>query len=264
VAEVIAASDLDTGSIRAAAVTLHVDDVHVTYHAFEDRRPEIKEYIANGFRRPVAREIKAVRGVSLTLQEGEALGIIGPNGSGKSTLMQAMAGLLPPNAGEVYARSQPTLLGVGAALQPNVSGRRNILLGCLALGMTQDEVEAKMDDIIQFAGLEEFIDLPLKAYSSGMRARLHFSVATSVEPEILLIDEALSVGDEAFKGRSEERINELREKAGTVVLVSHQLGSIKETCDRAVLFEKGRITYEGEPDDVIGEYREHVKKSRSG
>lgn len=263
-AEIIPPSDMDTGSIRPSSVTLHVKDVHVTYHAFEDRRPEIKEYVANGFRRPVAREINAVRGVTITLKKGEALGIIGPNGSGKSTLMQAMAGLLPPNEGEVYARSQPTLLGVGAALQPNVSGRRNILLGCLALGMSREAVEEKIPEVTRFAGLEDYIDLPLKAYSSGMRARLHFSIATAVEPEILLIDEALTVGDELFKERSEQRINELQEKAGTVVLVSHQLNSIKETCDRAILFEDGQVTYEGEPEAVIEEYKDHVKKRREG
>ncbi len=241
-------------------ITLLVDDVHVTYHAFEDRRPRISEFISKGFRRPAAREIHAVRGISLTLTEGEALGIIGRNGSGKSTLMKAMAGLLPVDSGAVYARSQPSLLGVGAALQQNVSGRRNILLGCLAMGMPREEVEEKVDEIVEFAGLEDFIDLPLKAYSSGMRARLHFSISTAVQPEILLIDEALSTGDEVFKERSEQRIKELRAGAGTVCLVTHTLSSIEATCDRAVFIEQGEILEEGDPDRVIEQYREFVKK----
>jgi teichoic acid transport system ATP-binding protein len=240
-------------------VTLLLDDVHVKYHAFEDRRPQLREYVANGFRRPVAREIHAVKGLSLTTRQGEAIGIIGRNGSGKTSLLKTMAGLLPPTSGEVYASSQPTLLGVGAALQKKVSGRRNIWLGCLALGMSSDDIAERIDDIVTFAGLEDFIDLPLRAYSSGMRARLHFAIATSVEPEILLIDEALSVGDEAFKKKSEERIRELREKAGTVCLVSHQLKSISETCDRAILMDHGEFLHEGPPDDVIQAYRDLVE-----
>lgn len=235
--------------------TIEVRDVYVTYHVYEDRRPPLREIVANGFKRPGSRAIHAVRGVSLTAYEGEAVGLIGSNGAGKSTLLQAMAGLLPTTRGEVYARSQPALLGVGAALQFGVSGRRNIELGCLAMGLTGKQVQGRMDEIVSFAGLEEFIDLPLRTYSSGMRARLLFSIATSVQPDLLFIDEALSVGDVVFKRRTQQRIRELRERAGTVFLVSHSLGSILRTCTRVIWLSKGRIMEDGAPRPVIRAYK---------
>jgi teichoic acid transport system ATP-binding protein len=240
----------------APAPTIVLDDVHVTYHVYEDRRPQLKDLVANGFKRPASRSIHAVRGVSFTAYEGEAIGVIGGNGAGKSTLFRAMAGLLPPTAGSVYARSQPSLLGVGAALQPQVSGRRNIQLGCLALGLSMDEIKERTGEIISFAGLEEFIDLPLRTYSSGMKARLHFAIATSVEPELLLIDEALSVGDAEFKHRSKQRIKELRAKAGSVFLVSHSLQSITSTCSRAIWMERGKVVADDDAETVVEAYRE--------
>jgi teichoic acid transport system ATP-binding protein len=237
-----------------------VDDVHVTYRVYEDRRPRMSEIIANGLKRPAYREIKAVRGVSLVARQGEAIGLIGRNGSGKSTLLQAVAGLLPATQGGVYARSQPSLLGVSAALQPNVSGRRNIVLGGLALGMTRDEVETVMGDVVKFTGLKDFIDLPIRTYSSGMRARLHFAIATMVEPEILLIDEALSVGDQQFRKRSQKRIEKLRARAGTIFLVSHSLSSVKDMCNRCLWLDQGRLLADGEPDDVIAAYQQAMDK----
>jgi teichoic acid transport system ATP-binding protein len=243
-------------STGTADATLHLEDVHVTYRVYEDRRPALKDLARNGFKRPASRAIYAVRGVTFTARQGEAIGVIGGNGAGKSTLFRTMAGLLPPSQGAVYATSQPSLLGVGAALQPAVSGRRNIELGGLALGLTNDEIQAQMDDIIEFAGLREFIDLPLRTYSSGMKARLHFAIATAVEPEILLIDEALSVGDAEFKRRSKRRIEDLRERAGTVFLVSHSMRSIVNTCDRALWLEKGRVVADGPAQDVVDAYSE--------
>jgi teichoic acid transport system ATP-binding protein len=241
--------------------TVLVRGLHVDYRVYEDRRPRVREVLTNGFKRPSFREIHAVRGVDLVAQQGEAIGIVGHNGSGKSTLLQAIAGLLPPTRGEVYARSQPSLLGVSAALRPGVSGRRNIILGGLALGIPREEVEARLPEIVEFTGLEEFIDLPIRTYSSGMRARLHFAIATSVEPEILLIDEALSVGDEDFKKRSQKRIEELREKAGSVFLVSHSLSTIRETTTRCLWLHKGQLRLDGEPDEVVKRYRKHMKAS---
>ena len=244
--------------------TIRLDDVYVTYREYEDRRPGLRELASNGFKRPAFREIKAVRGVSFTAHEGEAIGVIGGNGAGKSTLFRAMAGLLPPTSGAVYARSQPSLLGVGAALQSGVSGRRNVQLGGLALGLSQAEVEERMDEIIRFAGLEEFIDLPLRTYSSGMKARLHFAIATSVEPELLLIDEALSVGDAVFKKRSKARIQELRKKAGTVFLVSHSLGSIRSNCSRVLWLDKGRLVQDGPTDEVLQAYEQRFDDPEGG
>jgi teichoic acid transport system ATP-binding protein len=239
-----------------ARPTLVLDDVHVTYRVFEDRRPAIIDIVTNGFRRPASRTIPAVRGVSLTAYEGEAIGVIGGNGAGKSTLFRAMAGLIPPTAGTVYARSQPALLGVGAALQPAASGRRNIELGGLALGLSHGEVAEKMEGIIAFTGLRDHIDLPIRTYSTGMRARLHFAIATSIDPELLLIDEALSVGDATFKRRSRQRIEQMRENAGTVFVVSHSLRSIARLCTRALWIEEGRVVRDGPADEVLDAYRE--------
>jgi teichoic acid transport system ATP-binding protein len=239
----------------APRATLLVDNVHVTYRVFEERRPKLKDLATNKFRRAGYREIYAVRGVSFAAHEGEVIGVIGGNGAGKSTLFRAIAGLIPPTEGTVYARGQPSLLGVGAALQPSVSGRRNIELGVLALGLSRRELQTKMDDIIAFAGLQDHIDLPLRTYSTGMRARLHFAIATSIEPELLLIDEALSVGDAVFKRRSRKRIEEMRENAGTVMIVSHSLNSIERMCNRVIWFEQGEVVQDGPTEAVLEAYR---------
>ncbi|MFA9446053.1 ABC transporter ATP-binding protein [Egicoccus sp. AB-alg6-2] len=241
-------------------VNVWLDDVHVTYRIYEDRALRLQD-LARGKKRQY-REIKAVRGVDLVARRGETIGIVGRNGSGKSTLLQALSGLLPVDAGEVYARSQPTLLGVGTALQPNLSGRRNVELGCLALGMKGKEVDEALPRVLEFAGVEEFGDLPLRAYSSGMRARLLFSIATTVIPDILVIDEALAVGDEEFRDKSRARINELRENAGTVFLVSHALDTILDTCTRVLWLHDGQLRADGDPQEVIDEYRSDVADRR--
>jgi teichoic acid transport system ATP-binding protein len=260
VADLATATELRPGHDVERRATVVAHDVHVTYRVYEDRRPRMREILASGLRRPSYREIKAVRGVTLTAREGEAIGLIGRNGSGKSSLLQALAGLLPVTGGAVFARSQPSLLGVSAALQPNVSGRRNIVLGGLALGMSRDEVETVLDDTIAFTGLAEFIDLPIRTYSSGMRARLHFAIATMVQPEILLIDEALSVGDQIFRKRSQKRIERLRASAGTVFLVSHSLSTVADMCNRCLWLDGGRLLADGEPDEVIAQYQEAMDK----
>jgi len=232
-----------------------VQDAHVTYQVYEDRRAGLRHFVAEGFKPRLQREIHAVRGISFTAHAGEAVGVIGPNGSGKSTLLRALAGLLPVTSGAVYARSQPALLGVGAALKPALSGRRNIIIGGLALGVPRQEIARRFDEIVEFSGLQDSIDLPMRTYSSGMRARLHFAIATSVTPEILLIDEALAVGDQEFKERSLERIRELQAQAGTVFLVSHGLGEIARTCSRVLLLQHGRLVEDGPPREVIQAYK---------
>jgi teichoic acid transport system ATP-binding protein len=241
-------------------VNVWLDDVHVTYRIYEDRALRLQD-LARGKKREF-REIKAVRGVDLIARRGETIGIVGRNGSGKSTLLQALSGLLPVDAGEVYARSQPTLLGVGTALQPNLSGRRNVELGCLALGMKGKEVEEALPRVLEFAGVEDFGDLPLRAYSSGMRARLLFAIATTVIPDILVIDEALAVGDEEFRVKSRERIDQLREGAGTVFLVSHALDTILDTCTRALWLHDGVVHADGSPVEVIEQYKRNVDERR--
>lgn len=205
---------------------------------------------------PGLREVQAVRGLSFTAWEGDAIGLIGPNGSGKSTLLRGIAGLLPPSGGAIYTRGDPALLGVNAALIATMSGERNITLGGLAMGMTPEEVAASFDDICEFAGIGEFISLPMNAYSSGMGARLRFAIAASKSHDILMIDEALATGDAEFRRRSERRIKELRDQAGTVFLVSHSLGVVRETCNRAIWLEKGEIVMDGATAEVLDAYEE--------
>jgi teichoic acid transport system ATP-binding protein len=253
-----------SGGLDDGDVTVRVEDVHMTYTIYEDRRPRLRTIVANGFKQRPSRTIRAVQGVSFTAHSGEIIGVLGPNGSGKSTLMRGLAGLQPVNGGDIKAVSIPVLLGVGAALQRSLSARRNIELGCLALGLTIGEVAQREGEILEFAGLEDFADLPLKAYSSGMRARLHFAIATAVQPHILLIDEALSVGDEAFQERSAERIKELQKAAGTVFIVTHTMKTIEETCTRALWLDKGRLVEDGPPKAVTKAYRYWVKAGKQG
>ena len=242
--------------------TVVVENLSVTYHIYEDVRPSLRELLTRRGRPRPHRRIPALRDVSFTAYAGEAIGVIGKNGSGKSTLMQAVAGLLPPTNGAVYARAAPTLLGVKAVLNRQLSGRRNIVLGGLALGMSRAEIEDRMDDIIEFAGLEDYIDVPLRAYSSGMSARLGFAISTAVRPEVLLIDEALAVGDEDFRLRSNERIAELRQEAGTVFVVSHSLHNIRESCSRALWLDGGRIIADGSAADVVDAYKAQIAADR--
>ena len=244
-----------------ARPTVIVDDVHVTYRVYASGRPAKEASFlrkrATSMRR--LREVHAVRGISFTAYEGEAIGVIGSNGSGKSTLLRAVAGLTPPTKGAVWAETEPTLLGVNAALINDLSGERNIVLGGLALGMTPEEVKEKYDSIAEFAAINEFLDLPMRTYSSGMQARLRFAIAASVTHRVLLIDEALAVGDAKFQRRSEERIRELRNEAGTVFLVSHSLKSVLDTCERALWIDKGILRLDGPAKEVVEAYQASVR-----
>jgi teichoic acid transport system ATP-binding protein len=203
---------------------------------------------------PGMRRIHAVRGVSFTAHRGEAIGLIGPNGSGKSTLLRAIAGLMPPTQGVIYTKGKPSLLGISAALMGDMTGERNVVLGCLALGMKPSEIEQRYQEITEFADIGEFISLPMNTYSSGMGARLRFAIAATRSHDILLIDEALATGDAKFRRRSEARIRELRQEAGTVFLVSHNLRVIRETCGRAIWLEKGKILADGDAQAVVEAY----------
>ncbi|MCS0636022.1 ABC transporter ATP-binding protein [Streptomyces sp. LP05-1] len=248
--------------------TVVVDDVHVTYTvqgAARSGRGGATGALSRLLsRRPAAdapgsgtRTVHAVKGVSFAAYKGEAIGLIGSNGSGKSTLLKAVAGLLPPSRGRIHTQGQPSLLGVNAALMGDLTGERNVVLGGLAMGMTREEVRARYDEIVDFSGINEkgdFISLPMRTYSSGMGARLRFSIAAAKSHDVLLIDEALATGDAAFRARSQERIEELRAHAGTVFLVSHSNSTIRETCDRALWLEAGRLLMDGPADEVIAAY----------
>jgi teichoic acid transport system ATP-binding protein len=238
--------------------TVVVDNVHLTYRIIGGARrggaPAAFRRILLREEAPGQRSVHAVRGVSFAAYRGEAIGLIGPNGSGKSTLLRAIAGLMAPSEGVVWTRGQASLLGVSAAMMGAMSGEQNIVLGCLAIGMTPAEIAQEYQSIVDFAGIGEFVHLPMNTYSSGMGARLRFAIAAARAPDILLIDEALATGDAQFRRRSEARIKELREQAGTVFLVSHGLGIIRESCTRAIWLEGGQIMLEGDANEVVDAY----------
>lgn len=246
-----------------------VDNVHIVYKVHGSGGTATSPVA--GLRRiltrtqsPAIREVHAVKGVSLVAYEGEAIGLMGSNGSGKSTLLLAIAGLLPATAGRVFTNGQPSLLGVNAALMPDLSGDRNALLGCLAMGMGRAEARARVPEIIEFSGINDkgvdFATLPMRTYSSGMSARLRFAIASAKKHEVLLVDEALATGDASFRVRSEQRVRELRAEAGTVFLVSHQTASIRDTCERSIWLEAGTIRMDGPTDDVVTAYEEYAKR----
>ena len=234
-------------------LSVRVTDLHIEFEVFSDRRAGLRQRLATkeGSGRRV---IEAVNGVSFETRRGEAIGVIGSNGSGKSTLLSALAGLIKPTSGEILVSSEPKLLGVGAVLLNGATGIRNIRLGCLALGMSSEELDDRVAEIVEFTGLGEAIDRPLKTYSAGMRARLHFAISTAVQPEILLVDEALSVGDKEFRKKSRAKIESLLANAGTLFLVSHSTKQIERLCTRGLWLEKGKILADGPIADVIAQY----------
>lgn len=237
-------------------ITLSAENVHVIYRTYLDAQLGLRARLKSGFRTsaPRFKDVHAVKGATFDLHRGECLGIVGSNGSGKSTLLAGLAGLIDLQEGSVVASARPTLLGVGAVLDRRLSGRRNIKMGCLALGLSKADINERMDEIIEFTDLDEFIDLPLRTYSSGMRARLAFTIATVVSPEILLIDEALAVGDRAFKAKANERLDEIRKAAGAVIVVSHSLPELRRLASRMIWLEKGVIRADGDPDEVLAMY----------
>jgi lipopolysaccharide transport system ATP-binding protein/teichoic acid transport system ATP-binding protein len=197
--------------------------------------------------------------VSFEVRHGTVLGILGANGAGKSTLVRTVAGILPPTEGRVEVLGRvSTLLALGVGFNRDLSGRENVVLGGLAAGLSRDQMEAKYDEIVEFAELEEFMELPMRTYSSGMYGRLAFSVAVNMDPDILLIDEALSVGDAKFRKKSFDKMRELCQEDRTIVLVSHALGSIEELCDQAIWINGGRLQMEGEPEEVVHAYTEYL------
>ncbi len=208
------------------------------------------------------RSVHAVKDVSFVAYHGESIGIIGRNGSGKSTLLRAIAGLIPPTAGEVWADGSPALLGVNAVLEKSLSGAKNIYIGAQALGMSRAQVDAVFDEIVEFSELGDFIHLPMSTYSSGMAAKLRFAISTATSPGVLIIDEALATGDAHFRARSHERITELRGRASTVFLVSHSANTVRDMCDRAIWLDGGALVADGPVDEVVDAYEAAGRGSR--
>jgi len=240
-----------------------VDDVAKRFRLIHERNSTLKAMVFSGFRRTVREEFWALKGVSFEVEQGTTYGLIGHNGSGKSTLLKCMARIYRPDRGEIRTRGRMSaLLELGAGFHPELSGRENVYLNASILGLSKREVDRRFDDIVGFAGLEQFIDTPVKNYSSGMFVRLGFSVAITVEPDVLLVDEILAVGDEAFQQRCMEKFADVRRAGRTVVLVSHGLDAVRNICDRAAWLDHGDLVKEGEAHDVVTAYQESVRDDR--
>jgi len=205
------------------------------------------------------RYVDALKDINLTIEKGESVGIIGMNGSGKSTLLKLLAGIYKPDSGKVYVKGRvASLIGLGIGFHPGFTGRENIFINGIILGLSKREIKRRFDDIVKFAELEDYIDEPVRIYSDGMFMRLGFSVATNVDPDILLIDEILAVGDEYFQHRCAEKIAEFRKMGKTMVIVSHELEAIEKWCDRVVWLDGGIIKEVGIPGKVIDSYRKAI------
>lgn len=243
---------------------IQIDDLGVRYDLRFNRKTTIRGSLGQLIGRGQSEQFWALRHVSLRVLHGESLAVIGPNGAGKSTMLQVLAGIIRPSEGSVDVRGHVSgLLTLGAGFDQNLSGRDNILLGGAFLGLDDKVTRELLPSIIEYAELGDFIDAPLKTYSSGMRARLGFAIATSVDPDILLLDEVLATGDAEFRTKSKARVIELAKSAKAVVLVTHDMAWVTEYCNRAVLIERGLLIVEGEPADVVEVHRRHSEEARA-
>ena len=247
---------LSASDVTTADLAVSVQDVCVTYRTTFERVPTFKQAIVRAGRGQRAiKEIEAVKNVSFDIMHGTTVGIIGHNGAGKSTLMRTIAGILPPTSGRIEVHgSVSTLLALGVGFNAALTGRENVILGGLAAGLPRHAVEDKYDEIADFAELGDFMDMPMRAYSSGMFSRLAFAVAVHMEPDILLIDEALSTGDAKFKQKAQAKMAELVNKSSTMLLVSHALGTVKDMCDEVIWLDHGKFMMRGAPDKVVDAY----------
>lgn len=225
-----------------------------SYHVYDKPIDRIKQSFWRG-KRNFYREFQALKDVSFTITRGETVGIVGRNGSGKSTLLQLICGTLAPSSGEIDIRGRvAALLELGAGFNPEFTGRENVYLNAAIMGMTDDEIASRFERIAAFADIGSFMDQPVRTYSSGMYVRLAFATAINVEPDILVIDEALSVGDEAFQRKCFSRIQAIKNNGGTILFVSHAASAVVELCDRAILLDAGEILLSGKPKQVITQY----------
>jgi lipopolysaccharide transport system ATP-binding protein len=243
-------------------LSIHVEGLAKRYEVYAQPVDRLKQMtlprLQRQFRRPERayfKEFWALRGVDFDVRRGETVGIVGRNGSGKSTLLQIICGTVTPTSGSVEVRGRiAALLELGSGFNPEFTGRENAYLNATVLGLSREEIDARFDDIAAFADIGEFIEQPVKTYSSGMYIRLAFAVAVSVEPEILVVDEALSVGDELFQRKCFSRIEAIRDKGATILFVSHSAGAVIELCDRAVLMDAGEMLAQGRPKEIINRY----------
>lgn len=231
-----------------------VRDLTLTYVTTVERKPTFRQALTQSGRKK--REVRALRGINLEIPYGRVLGVIGSNGAGKSSLMRVISGIIPPTSGQVEVEGKvSTLLALGVGFNSRLTGRENVILGGLAAGLTRHEIQEQFEEIATFAEIGDAIDSPMKTYSSGMYSRLAFAVSVVVEPDILIIDEALSAGDAKFKKKCLERIKSLRSHNRAIIIVSHALGTVKDICNDVVWLNQGEIKMRGKPGQVIGAYK---------
>ena len=254
--------------VRDPAVV--IDDVTMVYRvtstggADEQKLSPVSRALRRALGRPPQVDNQALTRVNLLIEQGEFVGFVGRNGSGKSTLMNIVAGQMNPTSGRVWAIDRPSKLGVSVSLVPALSGERNIRLGCLAQGMTPQQVDEVMDELVDIAALGKALHWPMKAYSSGMAARLRFAVATATNPEVLILDEALGTGDAQFQARGKARMDEIRDNAGCVLFVSHSMSEIRSMCTRLVWIDAGEVVADGPVEPVVERYEHYMQLLADG
>lgn len=236
---------------------IKIDDVTMTFRLTDERIDHIKELFIKTIKRELNyTNFNALENVSFEIYKGERIGIIGGNGAGKSTLLKLISGIMKPTSGKIYTKGTiAPLLELGAGFDANISGRKNIYLNGAIMGKSKEFLEEKYDEITDFADIGRFIDVPLKNYSSGMKARLGFSIASQIEADIIILDEVLGVGDKNFKEKSSAKIEELINSGKTIILVSHSLGEIERLTDRVIWLEKGKVVEIGETKDIVEKYK---------
>ncbi len=242
-------------------VALKVDDVSMKFNLSKEKVDNFKDYIIKMIKREIRyNEFWALQNVSFEINQGDRVGILGLNGAGKSTLLKVIAGVFKPTSGTVTRNGKiAPLLELGAGFESQYTGAENIYLYGAVLGYTKEFIDQKYDEIVKFSELQKFINVPVKNYSSGMRSRLGFAIATAVEPEILILDEVLSVGDAKFKKKSEKKVMNMFDSGVTVLFVSHSLAQVKRLCNKAMILDKGKLIAYGDIDEIAAQYEEMIK-----
>ncbi|WFP17767.1 ABC transporter ATP-binding protein [Citricoccus muralis] len=249
----------DDKPLKLGELTLLATDVSLDYNVRIAHEQKSRKLFGSSGEKGV---VQALKGISLAARKGEFIGLVGRNGSGKSTLLRVLAGVETPTSGEVVATSTPQLMGVKAALMPNLTGVDNIRIGLLAMGLTPAEVDERIPRVTELADIGNSIRMPMRTYSSGMNARLRFAISVAADPDILMIDEALSTGDDAFRQRSNEAMKQLIARSGTGFLVNHSAPAIRELCTRVVWLDKGEIVADGETQQIMSEYSKFMNALR--
>ncbi len=253
-------SPLRAGESKDQDVVISINDVWVKFRIYHDRKNTLKERIVK-LKGSIYEDFWALKGVTLDIKRGNTVGIIGHNGSGKSTLLKCIAGLLQVNKGGITVNGRVSpLLELGAGFHPDLTGRENIYLNGAILGLTRRQIKDRYNDIVKFAELENFIDTPVRNYSSGMYVRLGFAIAVHSDPDILLVDEVLAVGDEAFQKKCFDKINEFKGAGVSIILVTHDVNKVYQLCDSAILLNQGEVVCNGSPNEVVATYRSYIEE----